>query len=200
MLIAAYAFLKIASQTDLVFVRHGETFANATGRYNSKTLNEFSDKGKSEVEALTGRLLRQPKFDRILVSPSPRALRTIAPYLKATHQKATVWPLLYECCTGHRPKNAAATHFSFGATIRIASDIAMLFTVEPGHDRYPNSPDYNSGLAQVEASLAEYKLRFAGGRVLMVGHSGHGGQFLHALTGRWRKIENCKEVQVSTKE
>jgi hypothetical protein len=25
----------------------------------------------------------------------------------------------------------------------------------------------------------------------LVGHSGMGGQFLHALTGKWRKIENA---------
>jgi len=195
--VAAVAFLlSQARQADIVFVRHGETVANATGRYNSRTLNAFSEKGEAEVEALTRKLLSEPRFDRILVSPSPRALRTIAPYLKAVHQQATIWPLLYECCTGRRPKNAAPTKFSYGETIRVPNDIASLFIVDPKSNRVPVAPDYNSGLAQVEASIAEFRAKYATGRVLLVGHSGHGGHFIHALTGKWKKLDNAKEVEV----
>ena len=188
--------LCLFSPTDLVFVRHGETVANATGHYNSKTLNAFSDKGQAEVDALTKRLVGMPRFQLILVSPSPRAMLTIAPYLKQTRQKATVWPLLYECCTGKRPKDATPTSFKLGAKIKIPSDLAPYFNVVPGADRLPVASDYRSGLAQVDASLAEFKDKFAGQRVLLVGHSGHGGQFLHALTGKWRRVENCKEIAV----
>ena len=186
----------LVKPTELVFVRHGETLANATGHYNAKTLNQFSERGAAGVAALTSRLLAAPRFDRILVSPSPRALLTIAPYLKATHQTAIIWPLLYECCTGHRPKNAAPTHFQYGAKIKIPNDLAGLFVVLPDADRYPVSPSYNAGLAQVEASIKEFKSKFEGGRVLIVGHSGHGGQFLHSFTGRWQKVENTREIAV----
>jgi len=178
--------------TDLTFVRHGETVANATGRYNSKTLNAFSEKGQKGVDALTTRLLAEPKFDRILVSPSPRALKTIAPYLKASHQTAIVWPLLYECCTGRRPAHAAATKFTYSGKITLPADIASLFVIKSGYDKYPNAPDYNSGLAQVDASVAEFRQLLSGGRVLLVGHSGQGGQFLHQLTDKWIKIENTR--------
>jgi broad specificity phosphatase PhoE len=194
--LVALGFFLLARPTELVFVRHGETQANATGHYNARTLNSFSEKGEKGVQALTKELLSQPRFDQIVVSPSPRALKTIAPYLRATHQKAIVWPLLYECCTGHRPKNAAATRFSFGSKIDLPKDIADFFIVEPAHNRLPVSPDYNSGLAQVDASVAEFKRRFEGGRVLVVGHSGHGGQFLHAFTGKWQKLENAHEYTV----
>lgn len=188
--------LCLFSPTDLVFVRHGETVANATGHYNSKTLNAFSEKGQAEVEALTKRLGAMPRFQMILVSASPRAMLTIAPYLKETHQKAVIWPLLYECCTGKRPKDATATSFKFGAKIKIPADLSAYFTLIPGADRLPVASDYRSGLAQVDASLTEFKEKFAGQRILLVGHSGHGGQFLHALTGKWRKVENCKEISV----
>ena len=181
--------------TDLVFVRHGETVANASGRYNSKTLNAFSEKGQKQVDALTVKLLGQARFDTILVSPSPRALKTIAPYLKATRQRATVWPLLYECCTGRRPKNAAPTSFKWGAKIRIDSDIANLFVVLPGQDRYPVASDYNSGLAQVDVSVNEFREKHLGQRILLVGHSGHGGQFIHSLTGKWKKVDNATEYE-----
>ena len=115
-------------QADLTFVRHGETVANATGKYNSRTLNTLSEKGKQGVAALTERLKKQARFDLILVSPSERALRTIAPYLAATRQKATVWPLLYECCTG--PKQAEAKGpLKFSGKIKIPEDIARYFVI-----------------------------------------------------------------------
>jgi len=185
--------------TDLTFVRHGETVANATGRYNSKTLNNFSEKGQKGVDALTARLLKEAPFDRILVSPSPRALKTIAPYLRASHQKAIVWPLLYECCTGRRPAGAKATKFRYFGKITLPSDIADLFIIKPGYDKYPDSPDYNSGLAQVDASLDEFRRLWSGGRVLLVGHSGHGGQFIHGLTGNWIKVDNAREINLKVK-
>ncbi len=191
--------LAFINPTDLVFVRHGETVANATGRYNSRTLNVLSKKGEAEVTALTERLTREPKFDRILVSPSPRALLSIAPYLRATHQRATIWPLLYECCTGRRPKNARSTHFDWGAKIVVPKELTSLFVLLRAEDRYPNSPDYNSGLAQVDVSIDEFRRQYMGGRILLVGHSGHGGQFLHALTGKWKKVENATEMRFQLK-
>lgn len=197
MLAALSLALTLITPTDITFVRHAETLANASGKYTSKNLNSFSDKGKAQVESLTKILTAEPRFNRILVSPSPRALRTIAPYLRATHQRATVWPLLYECCTGHRPKGAHATAFKFGPKITIPTDLKGLFVVEPGHDRFPDAPNYNAGLAQVKACLTEFSDRYMGGRVLIVGHSAHGGQFLHALTGKWIEVKNAKAIHFS---
>lgn len=196
-MISTLVALALVMPTDLVFVRHGETVANATGKYNARTLNAFSEKGQQGVDALTQRLVREPRFDRILVSPSPRALMTIAPYLRATHQTATVWPLLYECCTGRRPKGVKAKPFAWGSKITIPAGLSGLFRVLPGHDRLPNAPDYATGLGQVQASLTEFRQLYSGGRVLLVGHSGHGGQFLHELTGKWTKVENAKEIRVA---
>lgn len=186
----------LAPATDLTFVRHAETVANATGKYNSRTLNAFSVLGNQEIAELTQRLLKEPRFDRILVSPSPRTLKTIAPYLRASGQRATVWPLLYECCTGRRPKGAHATRFSYGGKLVLPPELAPFFRIEPGMDRYPSASDYNAGLAQVAAALEEFRRRFSGGRVLLVGHSAHGGQFLFGLTGRHEKVDNAKEIRL----
>lgn len=192
-MIAAVAFL-LASQTScsVVFVRHGETEANATGHYSDRTLNTFSVKGSQEVASLTRSLVNAPKFTGILVSPAPRTLATIAPYLRATHQRALVWPLLYECCTGHRPPDAHPTPFAFGSVIKIPSAFTDLFTVLPTENRLPIAPDYDRGLSQVDAAVKEFLSRFSHGRVLVVGHSGMGGHFIHALTGRWQKLDNAK--------
>jgi broad specificity phosphatase PhoE len=180
----------------VTFVRHGETVANATGRYNERTLNTLSAKGEREVSELTRDLRKLPSFDLILVSPAPRVLKTIAPYLRASHQTAIVWPLLYECCTGKRPKDAHATQFSYGERIHIPAEFDGLFHLEPGNDRYPVASKYDEGLAQVDAAIEQFKRRFGQVRILLVGHSGMGGHFIHALTGKWIKLDNARVTQV----
>ena len=187
--------LAVFAPCRLTFVRHGETVANATGKYNARTIDTFSAKGARQVRDLAASLQKQPKYDLILVSPSPRALRTAAPYLKATGQKATVWPLLYECCTG-RPSGKSATKFGWGGKITLPKDIAGLFRLAPTA-QYPSSPTWGAGLAQVEASVRQFKRDYARGRVLIVGHSGHGGQFLARLDGKKRHLENAKPVETT---
>ena len=178
----------------LTFVRHSETVANATGRYNAKTLNAFSAKGELLVAALTEKLIREPRPDAIYVSPSPRALRTVAPYLRRTGQRATVWPLLYECCT-ERPRKPEAKGFSYGAKVEIPSDVKGLFVVLPGQDRLPAPKDYGEGLVQVRRSVEAFR-RLPGNRVMLVGHSAHGGLFLKALTGKAYRVENAKPIEI----
>lgn len=178
--------------TSVTFVRHAETVANATGRYNGKTLNQLSAKGEKQAQAVVEPLRRLGHFDVILISPSERVLKTFAPYLRATHQQATVWPLLYECCTGRRMAGPAKGPLRFGSKITIPTPFASLYRVEPGHDRYPVAPDYARGLVQVEASVREFRARYLGKKVLLLGHSGHGGHFIHALTGKWHRIDNTQ--------
>lgn len=177
--------------TDLTFVRHGETLANATGKYNSKTIDTFSPKGEQQVKALTQKLLKEKRYDVILVSPSPRALKTIAPYLKSTNQQAYIWPLLYECCTQKRPSDAHPTRFTYGSSFKAPSTIATLFQIGRYETKLPSAPDYNAGLAQIDETLKVFRLKYAGKRVLIVGHSGHGGQFLKGLTGKFIRLENA---------
>ena len=183
------------SPTTVTFVRHGETIANATGKYNSKTLNVLSEKGKSQVQKLAGRLSKLGYFDAIYVSPSERALRSILPYLKATHQKATIWPLLYECCTGKRTARSKSSKLIYGAKITIPKDIAAYFVIPPTENHYPSAPDFSTGLVQVEATVKDFRKRMLGHNLLLVGHSGHGKEFIHALTKKWHILANTQIVQ-----
>jgi broad specificity phosphatase PhoE len=196
-MIATLLALAVVAPTDLTFVRHGETVANATGRYNSRTLNTFSDLGNKQVAALTGRLTKEPKWDLILVSPSPRALRTIAPYLARTGQKATVWPLLYECCT-ERPRQKEAKSFNYGAAITVPADVAKYFVI-PSGSKFPAPRNYGEGLAQVSAGIREFNAKYAGRRIMLVGHSAHGGQFLKRLTGKAYHVKNAEEIRLNLK-
>ena len=187
--------LVLAPTIHLTYIRHSETVANATGRYNSKTLNVFSEKGERLVSELTPKLLKAPKPDLILVSPSPRALRTIAPFLRRTGLKATVWPLLYECCT-ERPKKPEAKTFPYGAKITIPADLAGLFVVKPEGDRFPAPKDYGEGLAQVDAAVRAFRKGFHGRRIMLVGHSAMGGLFLKALTGKSYHVKNAEPIEL----
>jgi broad specificity phosphatase PhoE len=171
--------------TEIDFVRHGETVANATGRYNRRTIDTFSDKGEREVASLT-RQLSPLRFDAIVVSPSPRALLTIAPYLRAHHLKAEVWPELYECCDANTKKIKGPTspQIRFGAIIKIPSAIASLFTFAPGRDRYILAPSYEDGIRQIRMAADHLKRQFRGRTVLVVGHSLHGGRMIELLKGK----------------
>ena len=63
-------------------------------------------------------------------------------------------------------------------------------------NKLPVASDYDAGLAQVDAAVAEFRQKYSGQRILLVGHSGQGGHFLHALTGRWQKVDNATEIHV----
>lgn len=171
----------------LVFVRHGETVANATGRYNSRTIDTFSQKGQKEVEALT-KELDAMHFDGIVVSPSPRALRTIAPYLRAHHLVAAIWPELLECCDAHskKIKGLSSPQVRYGGVITIPKDLAGVFVFAPGQNRYILAPSYDDGLRQIRLAADHLKQAFGGtGKtVLVIGHSLHGGRMIELLEGK----------------
>ena len=172
---------------ELYFVRHGETVANATGRYNSRTIDTLSVKGQQEVAALTKELERY-RFDAIVVSPSPRALRTIAPYLRSHHLVAEVWPDLLECCDAHsrRIKGLTSSRPRYGSSIKLPPDLAPLFVLKPGDDHYLLSPSYDDGLRQIRLSAEHLRSAFGGSgkSVLVVGHSLHGGRLIELLEGK----------------
>ncbi len=176
-----------AQKARIIFVRHAETQANATGRYNSRTIDAFSDLGKKQVFRLTGEL-DSMRFDPILVSPSERALRTIAPYLRSHRRKAIIWPELYECCDAHTKavKGTASLSVRYGSRLVVPSDIRDLFVVQPGHDRLPNAPSYVDGLNQIRACAARLRSEFGTSekQVLVVGHSLMGGRLLELLEGK----------------
>lgn len=200
-MLASTVLLLVAwTPTTLTFVRHAETIANATGRYNSQTLNAISNKGLVQTKTLTNTLLTQ-NFDDILVSPSPRALKTVAPYLERTGQQAEVWPELLECChqKGKEKTKPALPQVKLGQAIELPLAFRGLFKFRIGGERYIQAPTYADGRKQVE--LAKHRLlsKFSGSgkRVLLVGHSINGGKLIAMLTGgKTIKVENGKPIRL----
>lgn len=173
--------------TEIVFVRHAETVANATGRYNTKTLNSFSQLGEKQVSKLTQRL-KQMHFDAIVVSPSDRALKTLAPYLSQTRQTATIWPELYEVChqVGAARQKPALPQVRFGSKIDPPSWLAPYYRLRNGGDRYIDAPTYNDGMRQIALAykLAMKDYSNSGKTILMVGHGLQGSRMLEMLEGK----------------
>lgn len=177
-----------AKPMELVFVRHGETVANATGKYNSKTIDTFSARGEKQVAELT-KQLNGMRFNAIVVSPSPRALRTIAPYLRSHPQmKAVIWPELLECCDAHSKKIKGVTspQIRVGGLIRVPADLVGLFMIYPNDNKAILAPSYDDGLRQIQFAVNHLKRDFGGSgkTVLVVGHSLHGGRMIEALEGK----------------
>jgi broad specificity phosphatase PhoE len=188
----------LQAQVEITFVRHAESEANATGRYNSKTLNVLSAKGKEQVKQLT-KELGMKRFDMIAISPAGRAIQTIVPFLRASGQTGTIWPELNECC---HEKGAArkipAGKMGYGATITIPEIWQAVVKIDPNHSKFVNVSNYQEGMIQVRMSYDRLKSEFKNHkRILLVGHSLAGARLFTLLFGKEKpiKIDNAKIYQ-----
>jgi broad specificity phosphatase PhoE len=194
--IGLVAFLSIALGQS-VFVRHGETVANVTGKYSDSTLNVLTAKGQSQADALVKKL--PARFDAIYVSPAGRCIRTIGPYLKATNQRATIWPELLECCQQRgEARKIPAGPLEYGPKITIPSEWKAYFVIEPGHDRLINSPNYQAGLRQIRMAADRIRGLRPGQKSLFVSHSIAGARLFEALTGQPNriKVDNASPILI----
>lgn len=172
---------QIASALDIYFVRHAETVANATGIHNSTTSNLFSEQGNEQLGILTSQL-KTLQFDAILVSPAPRALNTILPYLKESGQQGEIWPEMVECCWQRARGNLAEGRLIAGPPLQLEKEQAPYFTFRDDNSKrgYANYT-YADGVAQVHRAQELLKERYFGSdkKVLIVAHY-HSGQVLLA--------------------
>jgi broad specificity phosphatase PhoE len=180
-LLCAMGAVQAGGGLDIYFVRHAETQRNATGESNSGNYNTFSSAGVEQVNMLTNKL-KTMHFDAILVSPAPRALNTILPYLKETGQKAVIWPELTECCWQQDRGSIAEGQLTPGSPIELSDEQKEYFTFRDANSmRNYGNRSYADGIAQ--SHYAENLLRqhyFGSGKtILIVGHY-HAGQVLLA--------------------
>jgi broad specificity phosphatase PhoE len=175
-----------AEPTRLHLLRHGETVANQTGKYTKETLNVLSERGEEQVRELTERLLAGPKFDAIVVSPVPRAMMSIRPYLERSKSVAEIWPAIAECCHQKDKTIRADATLKVGQPVRIAPEDRPYFRVLDGQERWFAPADYAEGIKQVEKLAAQLEERFGGKekRVLWVGHGIVGALLAAKLRGK----------------
>jgi broad specificity phosphatase PhoE len=190
------ALLSLAAAQS-IFVRHGETVANATGKYSDATLNVLTAKGQAQADSLVKKL--PARFDAIYVSPAGRCILTIGPYLKATRQKATIWPELLECCQQRgAARKQPAGPLRYGPKITIPKEYQAYFIIEPDHDRLIDSPNYQAGLRQIRMAADRIRALPAGQKSLFVSHSIAGARLFEALTGQPNriKVDNASPILI----
>lgn len=172
--------------TQIVFVRHAETVANATGHYTDKTVKEFTRKGKKQVAELT-RNLEGLTFDAILVSPIIRCRNTIRPYLESRHLKGYIWPELAECC--YQRKTSRIVNLNSlrrGSPVNLERDEQRIFAFRTTDDQRRFDIDtYAEGIAMIKRSCERLRAEFSGTgmRVLVIGHSLSGSRMMEILSG-----------------
>jgi len=143
----------------LYFVRHAETLANATGKYNSQTIDRLSARGEQQVARLTRELLGM-SLDTICVSPMRRAVDTIRPYLEESKLVANVWPELAECCHQKVRTAEPSPHLPRGAEIAPVGEARRLMRIDAA-DRYTYEPaNYADGIALIRLAVQRINREF----------------------------------------
>lgn len=171
---------------EVYFVRHGETVANATGKYNGSTLNKLSAVGEAEANAVA-RALKNTRFDAAWVSPSLRAELTAAPTLRDHHLVATIMPAFNECCTEHGAARLRAASKRLGRSATAQAPHELADVLRATDERTYAPANYADGITQTKIAAKELKDAADHGRfsrILIVGHSAQGSRFLDVLLGR----------------
>lgn len=207
-LVVSAAFSPLANGgLKIYYIRHAEGGHNVKKAWEKKGIPEsewpsyvgnpdaFTPKGLEEVTAATKKLQKY-QFDFITSSPLWRVRNTIAPYLKATSQKAEIWPELRE---GPGMKTILSDNIpevtedilNKGQAIVVATEEASLFTVRPhaenNYAKYPKGSSDNEKVAYMKhVSLHAIKMiesRFSEGEqsILIAGHNSAGVSLLKLL-------------------
>jgi broad specificity phosphatase PhoE len=187
----------------IYYLRHAEYGGNVVDQWKDKPKDQwpayvgrgdmFTPKGKEQVAALTRKLLNNYHFDFIAVSPAWRTKNTIAPYLKAAHMKAQVWPELLEfnsLAHQHDPNlpPPSADLFS-GDPLTLGKEDQGLFTLrEDNPHAFKISQDPLQAAADrravVDKVIELIRERFGGSdkSILLVGHGNSGRILAEELT------------------
>ena len=145
---------------------------NATGDYSVATHDSLSPAGREQAVSLA-RSLAGHQFDLLLVSPLQRALETLAPYLRDSRQRATIWPEAAECCWQDQREPPTESWRAQPATL--PPDLATHFSWKHGHAARPAEDEsFGEGLRRVQATLEGLQAlaRAGAGSVLLLTH-GH---------------------------
>ncbi len=175
-----------AEPSRLVFVRHGQTFSNAGGTPSTSDgdIHSLNELGQQQAEALV-KDLKPYSFTAIAVSPMDRAIATLIPYLRASAQRAEVWPELAECC--YQKEREAPPTGVVPQRLFVAPDFArdvLLIPLENG-PHWLQCDTYQDGLTQIAmaAERIDAYLQKPGCTLLVGGHSLHGSRLIEKLAG-----------------
>ena len=206
--ILSVLFANVANaQLKIYYIRHAEGGHNVKKAWQAKDIpesewpayvgdpNVFTPKGMKQVTAATEKLQKY-EFDFVASSPMWRAHKTIAPYLKATNQRAEIWPELREG-TGMASilsddiPDVVEEILNQGPPIVLTEEEKAHFALRPNarrdYKRYPKGASSEEKVAYMKhVSLHAIKLieqRFGGTdkSILLAGHNSAGVSLLKLL-------------------
>ncbi len=185
----------------LTFVRHAETWANASGDYSTATGDLLPDNGLAQAQRLAAALLRRPAPARIVVSPMTRALQTIRPYLMATGRTGEIWPELAEGCW-QEPEAGEANDWPAEPCV-LADEFVEWFEFRNGQALHPcGGESYAQGRYRAKCVLQRLQsdAREEGADTLVVTHGHLLREMMNVVVAAERLVrfehDNCAMTRV----
>lgn len=169
---------------DLYIVRHAETMANVTKEYTDENQSRFSPKGQAEVRELAQQLGAE-KIDRVLVSPTIRTLKTIAPYLEQQTKQAEIWPELEECCWQDARGVGRINELPRGARVQVDEAIEPLFqfrSEDRSHWYDARTVEESDFVVALAVEVLKQRFGHSGKKVVVVSHFNVGQKLIGSLT------------------
>lgn len=188
------------AEINLLYLRHAEGGHNVVRKFQESGMptnewpayvgkdNAFSPEGEAQAQAVVAPLQKHT-FDLIAVSPTWRTRNTILPYLKATGQKAEIWPELAETAnTDVLPSEGEINPdlWSGKRAIRLSAEEADFFHLRadpPGlHELVVSNRLEAVACAERVETLLRDRFNDQPARVLLVGHGNASRTLLRQLT------------------
>jgi len=149
----------MSQPTTFYFVRHGESEANAAGRFAGRSDSPLTERGRRQAEVVADTLART-KFDRIVATPLHRSLDTAQVIAKRMGMPVEIEPDLIEIDVGD---------MTGAAWDEVA---ALPNWRDDGFVAWPNGETLDEVLARSLRGLGRLARETPGGTVLVVGHGG----------------------------
>jgi broad specificity phosphatase PhoE len=159
---------------EITFVRHAESVANLTDRWQGQSNSPLSERGREQAAAL-GRRLSKEKFDLVLVSDLDRTMETAAAIGHPIDEKVPEWrEVSVGAWEGLRPREVEA---KFPDQVKALAEGSL-------DTKIGGAESWNDLAARADAAFARIVARAgANDRVLVVSHGGIISNFLAGVLG-----------------
>ena len=181
---------------NLYFLRHAESVANTKLKDQFARGDQLSPHGRKQAEAVVSTLV-QNVYHKIFVSPSVRALQTIAPYLIHTKRIATILPACAEIPSRPKILKNIFSRDKRPKAFKIPEVYQDLFAPDP---RFTAVPMRAESLIDVNERLTLFERYIVGTygstatSLLLVSHGRFGRELIQRLLGR--KVSHPENAQL----
>lgn len=187
----------IASATEIIFVRHGETESNALGLLHGRTDTPLSEVGRRQAARVAARLAGETRVRAVYSSPLARALLTAEAIGRRLSIIPTVRSDLAELdfgdVEGYTLARLADEHPELFARFQDWSDVEAAF---------PNGESRAQFHRRVHDAVDDLTERHCGQRFIVVAHGGVIASAVAQLSGgnpndyQRYMVRNCSVTQV----